>query len=205
MARTSDVTFERVATAADAMWAKGINPTVDLIRTELGPGSPGTVTPLLKLWRQQHSAKSMANATTPVTPEVVAAIQAWGNALLVAEREIHAEAIFAVQANLVEAENKASLLAAELAAERASVAELEESKSQRDAQLISAQIETQELMRRLAKTEHEKVEAGRELENVRRQIAVADQRAALAEQKAELIVQMGPVRSPKGSGRVRAS
>lgn len=205
MARTSDVTFERVATAADAMWAKGINPTVDLIRTELGPGSPGTVTPLLKLWRQQHAAKSMANATTPVTPEVVAAIQAWGNALLVAEREIHAEAIFAVQANLVEAENKASLLAAELAAERASVAELEESKSQRDAQLISAQIETQELMRRLAKAEHEKVEAGRELENVRRQIAVADQRAALAEQKAELIVQMGPVRSPKGSGRVRAS
>lgn len=204
MAGTTEVTYERVATACDAMWAKGINPTVELLRAELGKGGNTVITPLLKLWRQQHAAKFTANGTTPVTPEVVGAIQAWGNALLVREREINSEVIFEVQGNLAQSEKMAEQLAAELAATRASITELEQSRSQRDSQLIEAQNETQDLLKRLAKAEHERVEAAREFENARRQIAAAEQRAALAEQKAELAERWATKPLPRTNSRARA-
>ena len=48
MARPTELTFERVADAADAMVAKGKTPTVDAIRDVLG-GSDSTISRYLKL------------------------------------------------------------------------------------------------------------------------------------------------------------
>ena len=59
MARPTELSFERVAAAADAMVARGVTPTVDALREELG-GSDGTLSRYLRLWKEQHATPPSA-------------------------------------------------------------------------------------------------------------------------------------------------
>ena len=194
MARPTNVTFDSVAAAADAMIATDLKPTVDAIRAKLG-GSDSTIAPLLSVWRQQHTTASLANAATDVTPEVISMIRAWGNGLLVREREVHAVALSAEREERTKAEQIAEQRAADLEIARASALELDRSLRQRADQVIEAQQAANELMIRMAVTEHASAELGRKLEEARRTISAAEQRAALAEQKATMLEQMAPSRA----------
>ena len=56
MSRAEPVTQDAVFSAADALTARNIKPTLEAIRNEIG-GSYNTLSPLLKAWRNQQSAQ----------------------------------------------------------------------------------------------------------------------------------------------------
>lgn len=54
MGRTSDLTYESVAAAADALRAGGSMPSTRSVRDRLGTGSMSTITAHMQRWRNEH-------------------------------------------------------------------------------------------------------------------------------------------------------
>ena len=200
MARPTEISFERVAASADAMLAMGGTPTVDAIRKELG-GSDSTISPLLRLWKDQRASAPSAKITAVVTPEVTAMLQGWANGLLARTQEEHDAKLSAERAVRTAAEQATERRAAELAVMRNTVADLEKALRHRDDQVIKAQDDLRELISRLAHSESEKSEAAIRLEEARRAIAAAEQRAALAEQRADLLEQLSSMATTRAATR----
>lgn len=84
------VTQEQVYEAAAAMVEEGTTPTVMLVRNRIG-GSPNTITPFLRAWREEHTGKAPANV--PDIPETVRADfeKAWRTASMAAQAELDTE------------------------------------------------------------------------------------------------------------------
>jgi len=200
MARPTELTFERVAAAADVMVAKGVTPTVDALRDELG-GSDSTISRYLRLWKEQRATPPSAKISAVVTPEVTAMLQGWANGLLARAQDDHDAKLSAERAVRTAAEQTTEQRSAELEVMRNAVADLEKSLRQRDDQVIKAQDELKELMSRLALSDREKMELATKLEDARRDIAAAEQRAALAEQKAHLVEQMALTAPTRVAGK----
>ena len=202
MARPTELIFERVAAAADVMVAKGVTPTVDALRDELG-GSDSTISRYLRLWKEQRATPPSAKISAVVTPEVTAMLQGWANGLLARAQDDHDAKLSAERAVRTAAEQTTEQRSAELEVMRNAVADLERSLRQRDDQVIKAQEELKALMSHLALLDREKTELAAKLEDARRDIAAAEQRAALAEQKAQLLEQLAsaaPTRAAKKAG-----
>lgn len=64
MSRAEPVTQEAVFSAADALAAQNMKPTLETIRNEVG-GSYNTLSPLLKAWRNQQSTQVAAVLDMP--------------------------------------------------------------------------------------------------------------------------------------------
>ncbi len=64
MARNG-ITYQAVADAAAQLVAAGKGPTVDAVRALLGTGSKGTITPMLRRWKQEHDEKVQAPTGLP--------------------------------------------------------------------------------------------------------------------------------------------
>ena len=73
MARTG-VDFYRVSQAAKTLQERGVNPTVDLVRVELGTGSKSTIGPLLKKWKQTNLEAANAEALPEELTKTVRAL-----------------------------------------------------------------------------------------------------------------------------------
>ena len=194
MARPTELTFERVAAVADAMSAKGLTPTVDTIRNELG-GSDSTISRFLRLWKEQRATSPSTNVVAVLTPELIATVQGWANGLLARAREDHDAALSAARDERTTAEQIAEQRIAELEAMRDMATELEQSLRHRDGQLIAVQAAQNDLQSSLAESEREKAQIAAKLEEARREIAASEQRAALAEQKATMLEQLAPTRT----------
>ena len=92
------VTKEQVFEAADLLKSKGINPTVELVRAELGVGSMSTITPLMSEWRE--AGRAVAAALADVPPAVLEIGQRtianlWRAAGEAAQKEIDAQRLVA--------------------------------------------------------------------------------------------------------------
>ena len=73
------ITQDQVNQAADAILAAGENPTVEKVRTELGTGSPNTITRMLDTWRSQLGDRLRQLSALPDVPGPVgqAMIELW--------------------------------------------------------------------------------------------------------------------------------
>jgi hypothetical protein len=135
----------RVDSAAEKLLQRGVAPTVERIRVEIGGASPNAVAPALRYWRLRRD-RALGKAADPIPSPVFAAARAlYDTALQVAARTAgtgHAE--LAVQLEAERARNE--MLAAELKhlrreietlqAERASVFE---AAGHTHAELVNAQ------------------------------------------------------------------
>lgn len=65
------ITQDQVNTAADALVARGENPTVEKVRTALGTGSPNTVTRMLEVWRTALGQRLQQVQALPDLPPAV--------------------------------------------------------------------------------------------------------------------------------------
>ncbi|SEI88981.1 DNA-binding protein [Frateuria terrea] len=65
------ITQDQVNTAADAILGAGENPTVEKVRTELGTGSPNTVTRMLDVWRSHLGERLRQLSALPDLPTPV--------------------------------------------------------------------------------------------------------------------------------------
>jgi len=204
MGRPTELSFERVAAAADAMVAKGATPTVDALRDELG-GSDGTISRYLRVWKEQRATPPSARLAVVLTPEVIATVQGWANGLLAQAQGDHDAKLSAERAIRLAAEQTTEQRSAELEVTRNAATDLEKSLRQRDDQVIQAQEEMKELMARLALSEREKSEIAAKLDDARRGIVAAEQRAALAEQKAQLVEQMAATAPSRAAKKGRKS
>jgi len=70
MARTG-VDFFKVSVAAKNLQGRGLNPTVDLVRAELGTGSKSTIGPLLKRWKVENLEAANAEALPEELTKIV--------------------------------------------------------------------------------------------------------------------------------------
>ncbi|KJZ03183.1 mucin, partial [Halomonas sp. S2151] len=64
MARTG-ITYEQVATVADALVGQGEKPSIQRIREQLGTGSPNTIHRHLKAWRATQAPAERRAARLP--------------------------------------------------------------------------------------------------------------------------------------------
>ena len=85
------VTREQVFDAAETLAAAGSNPTITRIRAELGGGSPNTITPLLREWREARPV--VPKSAAPDIPDPVAASfrAAWSAACSEANQRLDGE------------------------------------------------------------------------------------------------------------------
>ena len=85
------VTQERVFEAAAAIMADGVFPTVMGVRKRLGEGSPNTITPFLRAWREENAQGTPVHG--PEIPEKVegAFRQVWSVATLAAQTALETE------------------------------------------------------------------------------------------------------------------
>lgn len=106
------ITKEQVFDAAEAIAAEGGNPTVTRIRAWCKGGSPNTITPLLREWRETRQDSPVSAA--PDLPDPVAASfrAAWSAAYSEASRQLEGE-----RAALEQAQRDMDQERAELSAE----------------------------------------------------------------------------------------
>jgi len=99
------ITQEQVSAAADALVTVGERPTVEKVRTQLGTGSPNTVTRMLETWRGELAARMSQVLALPDVPAEVgqAFVEVWRLAVT------HAQSL--AQAALAQEQN--ALLAAQ--------------------------------------------------------------------------------------------
>jgi len=190
MARPTELSFPRVAAAADAMRAAGVEPTVKTLLVQLG-GSPNTILPFFQLWKAHSGPAPLARITAVVTPEMGASLEAWANNLLALAQKGHDAVITAEQAARVAAEEAADERGAQLESTVGSMKELEQAFRQRDEQLITAQNELGRLSGVVVANERQINEMKGAVEAARREAVAAQHRAELAEQRVLLIEEMG--------------
>lgn len=84
------ITQDQVNRAADAILGAGENPTVEKVRTELGTGSPNTITRMLDSWRAQLGERLRQLSALPKVPDAVgqAMMELWRLATEQAERTL---------------------------------------------------------------------------------------------------------------------
>jgi hypothetical protein len=140
------ITQSQVNNAADALLQRGIRPTIEKLRAELGTGSPNTLTRMVEAWWKGLAERlaAQARADLPGLPEAVqrAMQTVWSEATVAAratadarvldrEQQAHAktqdgEARLAEMATLLETAQRSREAAEEaLAAERQRAAELQ--------------------------------------------------------------------------------
>jgi hypothetical protein len=86
------ITKEIVFAAADALIARGEEPTLEAVRTETGTGSNGTIAPIMRAWREDR-AKTRQVQAAPIPEEVAQQLalfggRVWGVATAVAEANL---------------------------------------------------------------------------------------------------------------------
>ncbi|MBT2324890.1 DNA-binding protein [Variovorax paradoxus] len=74
------VQLEEVVEAADVLLARGLKPTIERVRQQLGGGSPNTISPLLDVWYERLSAR-VAGVAVPVEDDLPPNLRsAWNHA-----------------------------------------------------------------------------------------------------------------------------
>ena len=156
----------RIVTAAEAVAARGENPTLTAVRSELGGGSYSTISPVLRAWKAAQ-ARDDEPVREPLPDQIheaaiTGAGEIWRAALELASERLAAEraALNATRVELDEAITEATATADELAS-----------------QLEQAQSTAQAAAETAAQTEAELREA---LDTERSQRAEAEQRCAVA-------------------------
>jgi len=160
---SATITDAKVHAAADALTARGENPTQNAVRRELGGGSFATIGPALQQWRETRE-EDQALSTVPV-PESIAErgqqLQAaiWQAAMQEAEQRLAAhhedleEQRSAAEAAVQESREAVETLEAEAATHLARIAELVKSLADRDQALARADSARAEAERKLASSE----------------------------------------------------
>lgn len=197
MARPTELSYPRVAAAADAMRAAGMEPTVKALLAQLG-GSPNTILPFYQLWKAQAGPAPAPKIAAVLTPEIVAGLEAWANGVLALAQKGSDALVSAQQAARVAAEDSAAERGAQLESTLGSLKELEQSLRQRDDQLITAQNEIGRLGGVVAELEREKTTARGDLEAARRDVVEGRHRAELAEQRVQLMEALGTSANVRG-------
>ena len=161
----------RIAAAAEAVAARGENPTLSAVRTELGGGSYSTISPVLRAWKAAQ-ARDDEPVREPLPDRIreaaiAGAGEIWRAALELGSERLAAEraALDATRAELDEALAEATATADELAA-----------------QLEQAQSEAQAAADAHARTETELRQA---LQAEQARVKTAEKTQAIAEALAE--------------------
>jgi len=167
------VTLEDVFRAADAIAADGGRPSVRNIQAQLGGGSPNTVTPHLRAWREHQEQKSAGD----VPPALLKAISTHVQDVAARKTNALTDRLASVEEDLdhlavttTAAEEKARLLEVELASTRESLARSQASGDDLTHQLQSSREQLAEVNGELRST----------LEKLARQSAQAEASESLA-------------------------
>lgn len=139
------ITQSQVDIAADALLQRGERPTIEKVRSELGTGSPNTLTRLLEAWWAGLSERlaAQARANVPGLPESVqrAVMTLWSEAMIAA-RSIAQTELAERESEAIALRNEAqramdATAASELASQREKaqlVRDRESAEAQRDAE-----------------------------------------------------------------------
>lgn len=89
---TRGVQQEDVWSAADALIADGLRPTIERVRQKIGRGSPNTVSPMLESWFATLSSRLGVSATKPQTSNTPIELQQiaeklWAEALKISRQQ----------------------------------------------------------------------------------------------------------------------
>lgn len=103
----------RVDDAAEALLARGIAPTVDRVRAEIGGASPNSVAPALRYWRLRRD-RALGKAPDPIPSPVIAAARALFDIALEAAACAAGSSQAELAAQLESERAKTATLAAEL-------------------------------------------------------------------------------------------
>lgn len=83
------ITYHDVAKAADALQIEGVNPTIERVRTKLGTGSNGTITPHLRQWKaQSNDSQQLASKEQLPEPLVTLIKSLWRHMLDDVENQV---------------------------------------------------------------------------------------------------------------------
>ena len=160
----------RIVAAAEAVVARGENPTLTAVRTELGGGSYSTISPVLRAWKAQARDDEPVREPLPDRiheAAIAGAGETWRAALELASERLAAEraALDATRVELDDAMTEATATADELAS-----------------QLEQMQSAAQAAAETAARTEAELREA---LNAERSRAAAAEQQSAVAQALAD--------------------
>jgi hypothetical protein len=139
------ITQSQVDIAADALLQRGERPTIEKVRSELGTGSPNTLTRLLEAWWAGLSERlaAQARANVPGLPESVqrAVMTLWSEAALAARALAQAEIVERESQVIAQRDEDQRIRDAAAASERARQREIaqlvldrESAEAQRDAE-----------------------------------------------------------------------
>lgn len=155
MSRAEPVTQEAVFSAADALAAQNLKPTLEAIRNEVG-GSYNTLSPLLKAWRNQQNTQVAAVLDMPdavlshvktMTAELWRVASAEASARTQSIEEAAEKRASDAEAETLELSTAVNGLEAELAA---ALAALERSTSEKEALAATLATRTEEATRATA-------------------------------------------------------
>ena len=141
-------------TAADALIAQGLRPTIERVRQHIGRGSPNTVSPMLEAWFStlgarlgvmNASAEGAQESAAAPKPVLAAAQQLWE----IAQREAVQVAEQALKEREIAAQLQQTLLASQREAIARSEASMEKQKEAMDQALKVAQSQAENLSKRL--------------------------------------------------------
>lgn len=96
---------DKIFAVCNSLTSKGIKPTLESVRKELGGGSFSTINPILKEWKESQTSKPMVIA--PIPPEAAKAVEQATSLIWSIATEHQAEAISAIQAESVRIEQAA--------------------------------------------------------------------------------------------------
>jgi chromosome segregation ATPase len=200
MARTTELTYEVVAKAADELQQAGIAPSQSQVVKKVG-GSNSTVGPLLRKWKAERDAKKAATSTsdTPRHLEVDLAVAA---ILRRAETAVREE----LQGDIDEQLSEIEQLTGERDAGRAKVAQLELAVSTLTRERDQLQGQFGQLQRDFDVARQERAQVDDELKDARQAIGQANERAqGLDARVSELTSSEAKLRSEADQLRQRAA
>ena len=173
---------DAVFTAADALLAEGINPTVTAVRDRLGGGSYSSLSPIMAEWRARTEASNVQSI--PEIPNDVMAefTRAWGSAWNAGQRDLVRERDeFETTRKGIESEN-AELLA-EIQRLEASNNQLGKALATKEDEYKTAQAKIVSLERDLASAQSAKSELQSTNSDYKKRLDKADQRLEDAHKK----------------------
>jgi len=194
------ITQDQVNAAADAILGAGENPTVEKVRTELGTGSPNTVTRMLDVWRGQLGERLRQLSALPELPTPVgqSMMGLWQLATEHASRAIagrfaEEQAALETARNTLAAERQtwaARLEAAETDCARAQAAKdlAEHACATLDAQLQDSHALRADLAQQRNRLQAQSDQLSAELQGLRAQLAEQQQAAASERARQETYV-----------------
>ncbi|MBT2321079.1 DNA-binding protein [Variovorax paradoxus] len=154
------VQLEEVVEAADALLARGLKPTIERVRQQLGGGSPNTISPLLDVWFERLAAR-VAGVAVPTEDDLPPNLRSAWNQAKTKREEQWAAATAAIEQALAETRDASEALRGELASAQAELASLR-GRYDTDVDKLQNSLESERFANATIRAEHERALQARE-------------------------------------------